>query len=80
MKNEMIASTTAPPSRRAESQQNSDGIGLGGTDDTAESEDDEEVYPKVSKVKMTPRGGRHEPYERKEGECFLFFCHCLYSV
>mmetsp|Transcript_7121 Transcript_7121/g.11629 ORF Transcript_7121/g.11629 Transcript_7121/m.11629 type:complete len:487 (-) Transcript_7121:166-1626(-) len=66
MKNETIASTTAPPSRRAESQQNSDGIGLGGTDDTAESEDDEEVYPKVSKVKMTPRGGRHEPYERKE--------------
>ena len=68
MKNEMVASTTAPPSRLTESQPNSDGIGLGGTDDTTESEEDEEVYPKVSKVKMTPRGGRHEPYERKKEE------------
>ncbi len=62
-----LASTTSPPARKEGSQENSDGVGLGGTDDSAEGEEEEEVYPKVSKVKMTPRGGRHEPYEKKEG-------------
>ncbi len=62
------ASTSTPPARKEGSQENSDGVGLGGTDDSAEGEEEEEVYPKVSKVKMTPRGGRHEPYEKKEGE------------
>jgi len=61
-----IASTSSPPARKEGSQENSDGVGLGGTDDSAEGEEEEEVYPKVSKVKMTPRGGRHEPYEKKE--------------
>eukprot|EP00574_Skeletonema_japonicum_P008264 CAMPEP_0201714866 /NCGR_PEP_ID=MMETSP0593-20130828/1150_1 /ASSEMBLY_ACC=CAM_ASM_000672 /TAXON_ID=267983 /ORGANISM="Skeletonema japonicum, Strain CCMP2506" /LENGTH=506 /DNA_ID=CAMNT_0048204179 /DNA_START=186 /DNA_END=1706 /DNA_ORIENTATION=+ len=60
------ASTSTPPARKEGSQENSDGVGLGGTDDSAEGEEEEEVYPKVSKVKMTPRGGRHEPYEKKE--------------
>lgn len=60
------ASTAAPPARKEGSQENSEGAGVGGTDDTAEGEDEEEVHPKVSKVKMTPRGGRHEPYEKKE--------------
>ena len=71
------ASTAAPPARKEGSQENSDGTGLGGTDDTAENDDEEEVYPKVSKVKMTPRGGRHEPYE-KEGE--LTFCFVCFSL
>ena len=62
------ASTSTPPARKEGAQENSDGVGVGGTDDSAEGEDEEEVYPKVSKVKMTPRGGRHEPYEKKEGE------------
>lgn len=60
------ASTAAPPARKEGAQENSEGVGVGGTDDTTEDEEDEEVYPKVSKVKMTPRGGRHEPYEKKE--------------
>lgn len=67
------ASTAAPPARKEGSQENSEGAGVGGTDDTAEGEDEEEVHPKVSKVKMTPRGGRHEPYEKKEGELLLKF-------
>ena len=64
-----VASIAAPPARKEGSQENSDGVGVGGTDDAAEGEDEEEVRPKVSRTaKMTPRGGRHEPYEKKEGE------------
>jgi len=66
IKSEAIASTSTPPARKEGAQENSEGVGVGGTDDSAEDEDEEEVCPKVSKVKMTPRGGRHEPYEKKE--------------
>eukprot|EP00985_Skeletonema_marinoi_P010939 scaffold5146_cov134-Skeletonema_marinoi.AAC.11 len=68
IKSEAIASTSTPPARKEGAQENSEGVGVGGTDDSAEDEDEEEVCPKVSKVKMTPRGGRHEPYEKKEGD------------
>jgi hypothetical protein len=76
----VAASTAAPPARKEGSQENSEGAGVGGTDDTAEGEDDEEVHPKVSKVKMTPRGGRHEPYEKKEGKMLLSFCIVVVCV
>lgn len=74
-----VASIAAPPARKEGSQENSDGVGVGGTDDAAEGEDEEEVRPKVSRTaKMTPRGGRHEPYEKKEGEYSVVFCMVCY--